>query len=77
MRAQLELKEGENASLKRKIESFGERVELYGGDGAGIPYHQRAKNFIFGMLQTPNEETESPPLRKPLSPKMDHLSIYD
>jgi hypothetical protein len=50
MRAQLELKEGENASLKREIESFGERVELYGGDGNAIPYHQRAKNFIFGML---------------------------
>jgi hypothetical protein len=27
MRAQLELKEGENASLKREIESFGEREE--------------------------------------------------
>jgi hypothetical protein len=48
LRAQLELKEGENASLKREIESYGERGD--GGDGNAIPYHQRAKNFIFGML---------------------------
>lgn len=43
----MELKEAENAALKRQIESY---LQEENADGNPIPYHQRAKNFIFGML---------------------------
>ena len=49
LKAQLELKEAENVALKRQIESFGSSQDD-NEDGNPIPYHQRAKNFIFGML---------------------------